>query len=97
MPRKARRSVGGIVYHVLNRANARRRLFYRDADYVAFFKALAETRERWPGVELFSLCVMPNHWHLVLRPQRDGELSRFMGWLTQTHTQRWRHAKHTVG
>jgi putative transposase len=40
---------------------------------------------------------MPNHWHLVLRPSADGELSLFMRWLTQTHTQRWRHAKRTVG
>ena len=32
---------------------------------------------------------MPNHWHLILWPQKDGELSRFVGWLTLTHTQRW--------
>ena len=32
---------------------------------------------------------MPNHWHLVLWPQEDGLLSRFMNWLTLTHTQRW--------
>jgi REP-associated tyrosine transposase len=32
---------------------------------------------------------MPNHWHLVLAPRKDGELSRFTGWLTLTHTQRW--------
>jgi len=32
---------------------------------------------------------MPNHWHLVLWPRRDGELSEFMRWLTVTHTQRW--------
>ena len=86
-----------MVYHVLNRANSRRRLFYGEKDYLAFFKALGEARRRWPGVELFALCVMPNHWHLVVRPSRDGELSLFMRWLTQTHTQRWRHAKQTVG
>jgi putative transposase len=86
-----------MVYHILNRANSRRRLFYSDKDYLAFFKVLGEARARWPGMEIFALCVMPNHWHLVLRPSRDGELSLFMRWLTQTHTQRWRHAKHTVG
>jgi putative transposase len=36
---------------------------------------------------------MPNHWHLVVWPERDGDLSEFMRWLTLTHTQRW-HAKH---
>jgi putative transposase len=86
-----------MVYHVLNRANSRRRLFYGDKDYLAFLKVLGEARARFPGVELFSLCVMPNHWHLVVRPSRDGELSLFMRWLAQTHTQRFRHAKHSVG
>ena len=72
-------------------------MFFTDKDYLAFFKALDEALARYPGVQILSLCVMPNHWHLVVRPRRDGELSAFMRWLTQTHTQRWRHAKHTVG
>jgi putative transposase len=96
MPRTARRSLGGLIYHVLNRANSRRRLFFSDKDYLAFFKVLIEAHERFP-VEILALCIMPNHWHLILRPRRDGQLSAFMRWLTQTHTQRWRHAKHTVG
>jgi len=33
--------------------------------------------------------VMPNHWHLVLWPRREGELSDFVRWLTHTHTMRW--------
>jgi putative transposase len=40
---------------------------------------------------------MGNHWHLVLWPEGDGDRSRFMFWLTMTHTQRWRHARHLVG
>jgi hypothetical protein len=38
-------------------------------------------------------CVMPSHWHLVLWPRGDGDLSEFIRWLTVTHTQRW-HAAH---
>ena len=97
MPRVARRSVGGLIYHVLNRANARRTLFRTPRDYQAFLEVLLEALGRFPGVTLLAFCVMPNHFHLVLRPSRDGELSRFMRWLTQTHTQRWRHAHRTVG
>src|SRR4029078_1496257 len=37
--------------------------------------------------------LMPSHWHLVLWPHEDGELSEFMRLLTVTHTQRW-HAHH---
>ena len=40
---------------------------------------------------------MPNHWHLVVWPQEDGELSRFTGWLTLTHTQRWHAHRQSTG
>jgi putative transposase len=38
---------------------------------------------------LLAYTLMPNHWHLVLWPRRDGELSDFGHWLTMTRTQRW--------
>jgi putative transposase len=40
---------------------------------------------------------MPNHFHLVLWPRRDGDLSRFMQWLTMTHTQRWHAHRRDAG
>ena len=40
---------------------------------------------------------MPNHWHFVLWPARDGELMAFLRWLTHTHTQRWHAHYHTAG
>src|SRR5208337_3088457 len=49
------------------------------------------------GTRLLAYCVMPNHWHLIVWPRQDGELSRFVGWLTLTHTQRWHAQRHTRG
>lgn len=86
-----------MVYHVLNRSHSRKRLFWSEKDYLALLKVFSEAHVRWPGVRILSLCIMPNHWHLVVSPKRDGELSEFMRWVTQTHTQRWRHSKNTVG
>ena len=40
---------------------------------------------------------MPNHWHLVLWPRQDKELSRFVGWLSTTHVRRWREHRRKVG
>jgi putative transposase len=97
MPRPLRRCPGGFVYHVLNRAVGRRQVFFTDADYAAFERVLAEAIARTPGMELFTYCLMPNHWHLVLRPAGDDELSDFMRWLTITHTQRWHAHYHTSG
>src|SRR5436309_8547470 len=44
-----------------------------------------------------AYCVMPNHWHLVLWPRENGELSRFIAWVLLTHTQRWQAHRHTTG
>jgi putative transposase len=85
-----------LVYHVLNRANARRPLFDTDGDYAAFERVLAAARARYP-VAVLAYCVMPNHWHLVLRPEHDRALSAFTGWLALTHTQRWHAHRHTAG
>lgn len=96
MGRPLRAAVGGIIYHVLNRANGRQGLFDTPQDYQLWESVLLEARERVP-VRILSYCVMPNHWHLVLWPRHDGDLSRFMAWVTLTHTQRWHAQHHSVG
>jgi putative transposase len=40
---------------------------------------------------------MPNHWHLLLWPRTDGELSEVMRWITVTHPQRWHAHRHSSG
>lgn len=96
MGRPLRAASGDIVYHVLNRANARRTLFDDDGDYAAFERVLTQACER-VSMRLLAYCVMPNHWHLMVWPRQDRDLSRFMNWLTLTHTQRWHQHRHTVG
>ena len=96
MGRPQRAAEGGYVYHVLNRANARMTIFEDDGDYEAFEQILAEAVER-TGTRLLAYCLLPNHWHLLVWPHKDGELSRFMGWLTLTHTQRWHAHRQSAG
>lgn len=88
MPRFARHAPGGLIYHVLNRAAGRRELFRHEKDYAAFMRAMADVLEEVP-VRVCGFCVMPNHWHLVLWPAKEGELARFMQRLTITHVRRW--------
>src|SRR5260370_3593149 len=97
MGRPLRASLGGYVYHVLNRGNGRRTVCFKDGDYEAFERILGEALEHDPGMRLLAYTLMPNHWHLVLWPRRDGELSDFGHWLTLTHTQRWHAHYHDIG
>lgn len=97
MPRRPRIATGGYVYHVLNRGVGRMALFHDDADYLAFLRILAKAGEDRPGIGLLAYCLMPNHWHMVLKPSQDGQLSDFMRWLTVTHTQRWHAHRQSAG
>ncbi len=96
MPRSRRCAPGGYVYHALNRAVARLPLFQKDRDYDAFLRVLDEARRRHP-IRVLGYCLMPNHWHLVLWPRGDHDLTDFLRWLTHTHTMRWHTHYHTLG
>jgi len=96
MGRPHRAAEAGYVYHVLNRSNARMTIFDNDGYYEAFEQVLSQAVER-TQTRLLAYCVMPNHWHLLVWPQTDGELSKFAGWLTLTHTQRWHAHRRSAG
>ena len=96
VPRPNRLQPGGVVFHVLYCGNERRELFGDAGDSDAFLRVLAEA-QRHHAVSLLVYCLMPNHWHLVVRPEVDGELGRFMPRWTVTHVRRWREHRHVVG
>jgi len=64
MPRPLRIAPGGFVFHVLNRAHGKRRIFHTDRDYQAFERVLAEVQQR-VSMRILAWCLMPNHWHLL--------------------------------
>ncbi len=96
MPRQKRVDEAGYIYHALNRGNARCTIFHKPEDYDAFLRILAAGLERYQ-VELFAFTLMPNHWHLVLRPGRDHEMRRLLRWVTATHSLRYHAHQHTRG
>lgn len=94
--RAPRATPGNSIYHVLNRANGREKIFKKEKDYEAFEQILVEAKKKQP-MRLLSYCIMPNHWHLVLYPYHENDLSVFMRWITLTHTQRWHAHYKSVG
>jgi putative transposase len=96
MPRVARFAPGGIVFHVLNRGVGRMPLFETPGDFDAFERVLEETLAELP-MRLLAYIVMANHWHLLLWPELDHHLPRFMQRLTITHVRRWVEFRHDRG
>ena len=97
MGRSPRITKPGLIYHVLNRRVMRLPLFKKDADYLAFERVLASSFERPDGPRLLAWCLMPNHWHLVVRAGRRTNLSTWMQWVSVTHTHRWHAHTRTAG
>jgi putative transposase len=77
MPRSARACAGGYAYHITNRGNARAEVFHKQEDLDAFLRILSEAGIRVP-TRIIAYCLMPNHFHFVLWPRAEGDLSRWM-------------------
>jgi len=91
MPRPLRQCAAGEIYHVINRANGRLRIFKKDSDFLAFENVLAQGLSRI-DMRICGYCIMGTHWHLLLWPRQDCDLSEFMKWITVTHSSRWHKA-----
>ena len=84
------------MFHVLNRGVGRMRLFRKAADFAAFERIIEKTLESCP-MRICAYCLMSNHWHLVLWPERDGDMAAFLQKLTITHVRNWQENRRRVG
>jgi REP element-mobilizing transposase RayT len=87
MPRPLRIEYEGAVYHVMNRGDRREPIFRDDADRLRFLDTLAEACAK-TGWQVHALCLMPNHFHLVVETPRRN-LVAGMKWFLGTYTARF--------
>jgi putative transposase len=86
----------GYTFHATNRGVERRTLFRRDAEYRSFLSLLHRGKERF-AVSVFGLCLMPNHFHLVIRPNEERALSAYLHWVQGCYSCQLRISTHTRG
>jgi putative transposase len=84
MPHRPRIVSPGDIIHIVNRGNDKKIIFPEPLDYAAFLVLLREARERY-GVQLYAFCLMPNHFHLVVRVDSLDEISAYMHWVQRQH------------
>lgn len=75
MPRNPRIVFPGLPHHVVQRGNRRGDVFYSDADRSTYLDWLAEYCQTH-AVEVLAYCLMTNHVHLVVVPEREDGLER---------------------
>src|SRR5687767_11507267 len=93
---RRRRVEVGFCYHVFNRAAQRQRLFYSDRDYENFESLIQDCLIRDP-LSILTYELMPNHWHFVVKPSHEDQLSLFFQHLAGTHAKRFRAQNNTTG
>jgi putative transposase len=96
VPRTSRVAPPGFFFHVTNRGNERRQIFFGAADYRAFLRLLAFAKHLYP-VRVHGLCVMPNHFHALVQPVEGGALSAYLRWVLGCYSRDLRSTTGTTG
>lgn len=65
------------VYHIFNRGNRKKKIFYGERDYERFEKLLMRLSFLC-CVKIGMSCLMPNHYHLAIVLDSESEVSAFM-------------------
>ena len=78
MSRIARVVVEGVPYHVTQRGNGRRQVFFCDEDYKLYLDLIRLNAARYP-LQIWAYCLMPNHVHFVAVPKHPAALAKTFG------------------
>jgi REP element-mobilizing transposase RayT len=87
MARKLRVEYPGAIYHVMNRGDRREPIFKDDVDRYRFIATLGEACMK-TGWQVHALCLMLNHFHLVVETPQPN-LVAGMKWFLGTYTSRF--------
>jgi REP element-mobilizing transposase RayT len=67
--------IGGEFYHVYNRGINGADLFFEERNYRHFLRLYSE--QVHPVMDTFAYCLMKNHFHLLVRPKLEQDLTGF--------------------
>ena len=86
MPRIARAVAIGFPHHVIQRGNNREKIFFAvqtRGKYLAWLEEYARKCE----VRILAYCLMTNHVHLLLKPDKTESLAKMMQGINLCYTQ----------
>jgi len=78
--------LAGHYYHVYNRGCNREDIFTNDGNYLFLLRRVKLFLVHYPLI-VIAYCLMPNHYHFLLRLEEDGVLSPFIQRLFNSYTQ----------
>ncbi len=87
MPRLARVIIPGWPYHVVHRGNNKQSIFFKDEDRFKYLRLVKKYCDKWECT-ILAYSLMPNHVHLLIKPNKDNSLAKAMQGISLCHTQR---------
>jgi len=66
--------VPDTYYHVYNRGNNKENIFKESGNYFYFLKLMK--KHLLPIAEIYSYCLLPNHFHIILKLKEERELPK---------------------
>lgn len=85
MPRRRTVFLKQNIYHLFSRGNRKQVIFTESRDYQRFLEKVEKYRLKY-SVEALAYCLLPNHFHLLLRQLGEPAISKFMSSLLSSHS-----------
>ncbi len=86
MPYRGDLFTQGQYYHLYNRGAGKGKIFANEGNYLYLLRLIKEYALKY-GVAVIAYCLMPNHYHFLLRQETDEPLSKFMQVLFNAYVQ----------
>jgi len=86
VPRRNASFSPGGYYHVYNRGAGREKIFFTPANYEYCLRLIKRGRVKY-GVAVIAYCLMPNHYHFLLRQETAIPLSKFINVVFSAYVQ----------
>lgn len=85
-----------VYYHVYNRGNRKQQIFLQNRDYQRFIEKAVEYKNKF-NVTIAAFCLMPNHFHFLVKESIPNSISRFFSNLCNSHSKYFNTKYETVG
>lgn len=85
MPRGPRIFLDNVCYHIIARGNQKQNIFLEETDYERYLELLARYKIRY-RFKLYGYCLMSNHVHLIVEPNRPKQITKVMQGLNQSYS-----------
>ena len=86
MPYRGDSFTQGQYYHLYNRGAGKAKIFFNDGNYQYLLRLIMATYQKH-GATVIAYCLMPNHYHFLLRQELEAPLSKFMQVLFNAYVQ----------